>query len=134
MLLHTVLLNYFIYSRVKASYILLGGTIQVTPSQNWVKAIFIHLIRKKVSFMLFTTDPQEKTCLPNWFTIFDMVIEKYSRLQHLSQSEHLQACKTSDFFFWLKFLVISPPSLTTLRFPHTLSMNTSLGKSNKMIA
>ena len=40
-------------------------------------------------------------------------------------------CKTSDFFFWLIFLVSSPPSLTTTRFPHSSSMNTSLGESSK---
>ena len=34
LLLHTVLLNYFICSRVKASQIFYGGTILVTPSKN----------------------------------------------------------------------------------------------------
>ena len=40
-------------------------------------------------------------------------------------------CKRSDLFFWLMFLVSSPPSLTTMRFPQSLSMNTSLGESSK---
>ena len=40
-------------------------------------------------------------------------------------------CKTSDFFIWIIFLVSSPPSLTSMRFPHSLSMNTSLGESSK---
>ena len=39
-------------------------------------------------------------------------------------------CKTSDFFFWLVFLVSFPPSLTTMTFPHSSSMNTSLGESS----
>ena len=34
----------------------------------------------------------------------------------------------SDFFFWLIFLVSSPPSL---RFSHSSSMNTILGESSK---
>ena len=58
--LYSVLSNYFIYSRVNASYILHGGTTPVAPSKNWIKAISIHLIKKK---------SQEKTCLPNWFII-----------------------------------------------------------------
>ena len=40
-------------------------------------------------------------------------------------------CKASDFFFWLTFQVSSPPSLTTMRFSHSSSMNTSLGESSK---
>ena len=39
-------------------------------------------------------------------------------------------CKTSDFFFWLIFLVSFPPSRTTMRFPHSSSMNTSPGESS----
>ena len=38
---------------------------------------------------------------------------------------------TSDFFFLLIFLFSSPPSMITLRFPHSSSMNNSLGKSTK---
>ena len=39
-------------------------------------------------------------------------------------------CETSDFFFWLIFPVSFPPSLTTMRLPHSSSMNTSLGESS----
>ena len=60
LLFSSVLLNYFIYSRVNASYILYDGTIPVTPS---------------LSFKLFITDPQEKSYLTNLFTIFQMLIE-----------------------------------------------------------
>ena len=35
------------------------------------------------------------------------------------------------FFIWLIFLVSSPPSTTTLRFPHSFSAGTSLGKPSK---
>ena len=40
-------------------------------------------------------------------------------------------CKASDFFFRLIFLVISSPSLTIMSFPHSSSMNTSLGAFSK---
>ena len=104
----------------------------VTPSRYWVKAISIHLIRKVsclLSYLLlihkadysYLTDSQYYT----WLS------KKYFRL-HLSQSEHQQAiCETSNFFFWLIFLVSSSSSLTTLRFPHSLLMNTNLGKFSK---
>ena len=36
-----------------------------------------------------------------------------------------------DFLVLLLFLVNYPPSVTTLRFPHSLSMNISLGKTIK---
>ena len=35
----------------------------------WSKKIFL-------SFKLFTTDPQEKSCLRNWFPIIHMVLKK----------------------------------------------------------
>ena len=40
-------------------------------------------------------------------------------------------CEKPDFFFWLMYLVSSPPSLTTMRFSHSSSMNTNLGESSK---
>ena len=40
-------------------------------------------------------------------------------------------CETPDFFFWLIYIVSSPPSLTTMRFSHSSSMNTNLGESSK---
>ena len=39
--------------------------------------------------------------------------------------------KTFDFFFWVIFLLSSPLSFTTMRFPHSSSMNRSLGESSK---
>ena len=39
-----------------------------------------------------------------------------------------KASKTSDFLFLLLFLVNYPTSKTTLRFPHSSSMNIGLGK------
>ena len=117
----------------KASWILRGRTIPtVTPSRYWVKALSIHLIGKVsclLSYLLlihkknysYLTDSQYYT----WLS------KKYFRL-HLSQSEHQQAiCETSIFFFWLIFLVNSSSSLTTLRFPHSLSIDRNLGEFSK---
>ena len=47
LLLYTVLL---IYSKVKASQILHGGTTPVAPSKNWIGAISINLIRATFPF------------------------------------------------------------------------------------
>ena len=58
------------------------------------------------------------------------LLKKQSRLQHLQQSGHLEACKMCDFFL-LIFLGSSPPSTTTLKSPHSLLMNTSQGKFSK---
>ena len=38
-----------------------------------------------MSFKLFTTDPQEKLLLPNWFTILDMIIEKIFSLTFVAE-------------------------------------------------
>ena len=59
-------INYFIYSRVKAPYILYGETIPVTP-KKLNQSDFYSLDQKKVAFSLklFTTNVQEKSYLPN---------------------------------------------------------------------
>ena len=44
--LYIVILNYFICSRLKASYTLHAGTTLVLPGKNQINVIFIHLIRK----------------------------------------------------------------------------------------
>ena len=67
--LYSVLL---IYSKVKASQILHGGTTPVAPSKNRIEAISIHLIRKTFPVFhiyLVVKKSQEKPCLPNWFPI-----------------------------------------------------------------
>ena len=137
LLLHTALLKCFIYCEVKASQILHGTTV-VACTKNKVNTISIYLIRKKFpSFQIiyylhtsnsnhkktyaYLTDSQYSTCL----------LKKYRRLQHLKEREGLQACKTSDLFFWLIFLVNSPPSMTTLRLPDFSSMNATFSKSSQ---
>ena len=60
-----------------------------------------------------------------------MLLEDTLSPINLSQSGYLQACKTPGFFFLLIFLVSSPSSMNTLRFPHFSCMNTILSKSSK---
>ena len=80
---------------------------------------------------------QEKPCLPNWFIInipeeifLNITEEILSPTTFVIEWTFIGYCKTSDIF-WLIFSVSSPPSLTTMRFPHSSLMNTSLGESSK---
>ena len=87
-------------------------------------------------FTLNTTYPQEKSNHKKSHVYLTdsqystRLLNKCSLLQHLSLSRHLKACKRPDFF-WLISLVSSPPSMTTLRFPHASLMNATLSKSSK---
>ena len=63
--------------------------------------------------------------------MFLMVIEKILSLTSFVKEWTPKGLRTSDFFFWLIFLVSSPPLFTTLIFPHSSSVNTSLVKSSK---
>ena len=90
----------------------------------------IHLIRKTFPvFHIYSVvkKSQEKSCLPNCFTInIPQVTEEIlSPTTFVTKWTFIGYCKTSAFF-WLIFSVSSPPSLTTMRFPHSSSMNTSL--------
>ena len=76
------------------------------------------LTKRKTSYL---TDSQYSICL----------LKKYSCLQHLEQNKHIKTCKTPDFFFWLIFIISSPPSMTTLRFLDSSLMNTNLSESSK---
>ena len=130
--LYSVLL---IYSNVKASQMLHGGTTPVAPSKNRIEVISIHLIRKAFPVFhiyLMVKKSQEKPYLPNWFPInIPLVTEEiFSPTTLVTEWTSIGYCKTSDFF-WLIFQVRSPPSLTTMRFPHSSSMNKSLGESSK---
>ena len=124
-----------IYSKVKASQILHGGTTPVVPSKNWIKAISIHLIRKTFPvFHIYSVvkKSQEKSCLPNCFTInIPQVTEEIlSPTTFVTKWTFIGYCKMSAFF-WLIFSVNSPPSLTTMRFSYSTLMNTSLVESSK---
>ena len=130
---HTVLL---IYSKVKASHILHGETTPPAPSKNWIKAISIHQIRKTFPVFhiyLVVKKSQEKPCLPNWFPInIPLVTEEIlSPTTFVTEWTSIGYCKTSDFF-WLIFPIRSSPSLTTMRFRHSSSMNKSLGESSSL--
>ena len=130
--LHSV---WLICSKVTAPQILHGGITPFAHSKNWIKVISIHLIRE--TFPVFYIDSavkksQGKPCLPNWFTkIFRRVTEEIL-LPKICFTEWISIgyCKKSDFF-WLIFSVSSLPPLTSMRFPHSSSMSTSLGESSK---
>ena len=124
-----------IYSKVKASQILHGGTTPVVPSKNWINVISIHLIRGTFPIFhiyLVVKKSLEKPCLPNWFLInISLVTEEIlSPTTFVTAWTSIGHCRTSNFF-WLIFPVRSSPSLTTMRFPHSSAMNKSLGESSK---
>ena len=58
--------------------------------------------------------------------------EKLSPTKFVTEWTFLGYCKTYDFI-WLIFLVSSPPSFATMRFPHSSPMNTSQGESSKFL-
>ena len=111
--------------------------------------IWAHLLKKSLmeNFIFCAVFNQEKLSCPTCYLLLThkknyayltdskystWLLKKYSRSEtyFVTQSGHLQASETSDFFFQLTFLVSSSPSLITWRFPHSSSMNTSLGKSS----
>ena len=114
---HTVLLNHFIYSKVKAYDILYGGAIPVRLARIKSKQfLFIWSEEICISFKLFTADPQVKS-----HKTIHAISDAYWRntlAYSMSQSGHLPVCKTPGFFFWLIFLASSPPSTTNSNIPH----------------
>ena len=98
--LYSVLL---IYSKVKASQILHGGTTPVVPSKNWIKAISIHLVRETFPVFhiyLVVKISQEQPCLPNWFPINIPLVTEEILLPttFVTKWTSIGYCKTSDFF------------------------------------
>ena len=97
--LYTVLL---IYSEVKASEILHGGTTLVAPSKKWIKAIYSS-DQKSISclsHLLGSKKSPEKSCLPNCFTInIPQVTEEIlSPTTFVTEWTFIGLCKTSAFF------------------------------------
>ena len=87
----------------------------------------IHLIRKTFPvFHIYSVvkKSQEKSCLPNCFTINILQVTE----EILSPSTFVTEWATVKR---LPFSVSSPPSLTTMRFRHSSLINTSLGESSK---
>ena len=107
-------LGYLRYIKVKASQILHGGATPVAPSKKWIKTISIHLMKK--TFLVFH--------------IYSVTEEILSPATFITEWTSIGYCETSKFF-WLIFLVSSPPSLPTMRFPHSSSMTTGLGECSK---
>ena len=94
----------------------------------------IHLIRKTFPvYHIYSAvkKSQEKSCLRNCFTInvLQVTEETLSPTTFLTEWTFIGYCKTSAFR--LIFSVSSPPSLTTMKFPYSSLMNTSLGESSK---
>ena len=77
----------------------------------------IHLIRKTLHIYSVVKKSQEKLCLPKCYTI---------NISQVTEEILSPVC-----LFRLIFSVSSPPPLTTMRFPHSSLMNTSLGESSK---
>ena len=115
----TVLFNYFIYRSVLRH--LRFYMVEPFPQSRLAEN----------SFKLFITDPQEKLLLPNRFTKLCILLKEYFRLHCHRVNISRLIVQTSNFFFWLIFLVSSSSSLTTLRFPYSSSINTNLGKFSK---
>ena len=82
------------------------------------------------SYLLGIKKSQVKSCLPNCFTINipHVTEEILSPTTFVTKWAFIGYCKTSVFFL-LIFSVSSPPSLTTMRFPHSSLMDASLGES-----
>ena len=102
------------------------------PSKNWIKAISIHLIRKTFPvFHIYSVTNKNHAYLTYSQQIFHRVTEEIlSPTTFVTEWTCVGYCKPSDFF-WLVFIVSSLPSLITMRFPHSSSVNTSLGESSK---
>ena len=71
----------------------------------------------------------------NWGRVEKNLCFRKNRVFHMIIEEILLPtsigyCKISDFFLWVIFLVSSPSSLTTMRFPYSSWINTSLGESS----
>ena len=119
-------LKRLLYRRVNTSKTLHGAAIPITLAKNQVKIISVHFFIKKVTFLkLSTVCPKEKSSHKKnhaYLTdseYFTCLLKKCSHQQHMSQNGHLQACKTTGFFFMIIFLVSSPTSTTTFRFQHS---------------
>ena len=88
---------------------------------GWNQFLLIWSGKRFLSFKLFTAYPREKSCLPSWFNNIDEIT--FANIFHSEYQQAAGYCETPDFFFWAIFLVNSPPSLTTLRFPHSSLMS-----------
>ena len=99
--LQTVLWNFFIYSRV-LRHLRLYKVEQFQSrlaeiASKWF--LFIWSKKRFLSFKLFTTDLQEKSCLPNWLKILYMVIKEIISPTFVTEWTSTGYCETPDFFF-----------------------------------
>ena len=108
LLFHISLLKRFIYRRVNTSKILHSATIPVTLTKNQVKTMSVHFfIKKKLPSSSYLPPIQKKNhAYLTDSEYFTCLLKKCSYLQHMSHNGHLQACKTSAFFFLVIFIVL----------------------------
>ena len=88
--------------------------------------LFIRSGKSSLPFNVFTIYPKKCNHKKN-HTYFNLV---YS-ICHRVDIYKLVKLLTSSFCYLLLFLVSNPPLTTTLRFPHSSSLNISLGNSIK---
>ena len=130
LLFPTALLKCFIYSRV--------GTLDSPWCNNSCRTYqelgqgdFYSFDQEKVPFLLICLLSTQKKCNHKKnHTYFNLV---YS-ICHRVDIYKLVKLLTSSFCYLLLFLVSNPPLTTTLRFPHSSSLNISLGNSIKFPA
>ena len=117
------LLNRFIHRRViHRRFSVVQQFLSCLPRIRPGHYLFISSRKSYLPLKLSTVCPQEKSSHKKNHgdsEYFTCLLKKCSYLQHISQSGHLEACKTSGFFFMVIFLVSSPRSKNTFRFQHS---------------
>ena len=117
------LLNRFIHRRViHLGFSMVQQFLSCLPRIRSRKYLFISSRKSYLPLKLSPVCPQEKSSRKKNHAdseYFTCLLKKCSYLQHMSQSGHLEARKTSGFFFMVIFLVSSPTSTTTFRFQHS---------------
>ena len=123
LLFRIFLLRRFIYRRViHLRFSVVQQFLSCLPRIRSRQYLFVSSTKSYLPLQLSTACPQEKSSHKKNHAdseYFTCLLKKCSYLQHMSQSGHLQACKTSGFFFMVIFLVSSPTSTTTFRFQHS---------------
>ena len=88
--------------------------------QEWNRSDFYSFEMEVSSLSSYLLPTHKKIShLPYWFRIFHVLIEEILSPMKFVTGWHLQAYKTPGFCFLLTFLVNSPSSGSTLRFPHS---------------
>ena len=117
------LLNRFIQRKViHLKFSVVQQFLSCLPRIRSRQYLFVSSTKSYLPLQLSTACPQEKSSHKKNHAdseYFTCLLKKCSYQQHMSQSGHLEACKTSGFFFMVILLVSSPTSTTTFRFQHS---------------